>query len=866
MSITSPAGFTPQFQTTGLVSGLSGVNIQAVINALLQAYELPVTNLQNEQSNINSNVSDWQAINKDMATFQAAAQALSTPSGWNLMTASSSDTSVATATASAGAASGSLSFTVNQLAQAEILASHNSVSSTGTSITTDSQYLLSKGAENYGFQWLAAVQGSGLALGSHSIQVTQGSQAATITGTSALASQSFTTSDNTLGLTVNGTAYSLALPTGTTLSPSQIVSDLNSAAATAGAPVNFSLNSSGELVIATNSQGSANTLEVNTSTATTDPSTALSGLDLSSVAGTTVNGVNAVVNVDGTSNIITNISPGGEAQLTSGDSSGGSIEAKFASVTGPNGATASLTPGTVSATNVSLGNGSLSDVVNGINNANAGITASAVNISSGAYILQLASSTTGTDGQITVPLSETDTYNPFGTVLGNMNVIQAGQDAELSVGGSSGYTLSSQTDTFQNLMPGTNVTVAGTGSTTITISPDAQGQATQVQNLVNDANQVLSDIQKYAGYNESTKTAGPLMGNAILQNIQSQILSTFATDSGTSNLGNALAAGISVTSNGTISFDKTTFESEFNAHPHQVADLFQQGIQLPSGSPYAGEISLVYASNQTQPGTYALTVTQPALQATDTGNEYYTSPTSTVSTAETLTIGSGGSTATYSTTVGETLSAIAQGLNQTFANDSMALSAQVVDTGSGYAVQVTSNSYGSSAGFSVSSTASGTGTTGLAATANTISNYTGQNVAGYIDLNGTDVYGSGNGQYLAFSTSNPQLGGLDLQITTPSTLTYPISTNVTYAQGIGQQLSSQMYNASNPINGSITTTVQNLQQQSTGLNPQIAFYQQIVAQEKNMLEAQFSQMQATIGSLENQGSMLSASLAQLPGL
>jgi hypothetical protein len=205
-------------------------------------------------------------------------------------------------------------------------------------------------------------------------------------------------------------------------------------------------------------------------------------------------------------------------------------------------------------------------------------------------------------------------------------------------------------------------------------------------------------------------------------------------------------------------------------------------------------------------------------------------------------------------------------LNQTFANNSMALSAQVVDTGSGYAVQVTSNSYGSSAGFSISSTASGTGTTGLAATANTIYNYTGQNVAGYIDLNGTDVYGTGNGQYLAFPTNNSQLAGLDLQITTPSTLTYPISTNVTYVQGLGQQLSSQMYNASNPVNGSVTTTVQNLQQQSTGLNPQIAFYQQIVAQEKKTLEAQFSQMQATIGSLENQGSMLSASLAQLPGL
>ncbi|MCL4434259.1 MAG: flagellar filament capping protein FliD [Actinobacteria bacterium] len=861
MSITSPSGFSPQFLVNGLISG---INTQQVISALLQSYELPVTNLENQQSQINSQVKDWQAINKDIAAFQTAAQSLSTPSGWNLMTASSSDTSVATATATAGAASGSLTFSVNQLAQAEILASQNSVSSTSTSITSDSQYLLSKGAENYGFQWLATVQGSGLALGSHSIQVTQASQAATITGTAALTSQSFTTSDNTLGLTVNGTAYSLTLPTGTTLSPSQIVSDLNSAASSAGAPVNFSLNSSGELVVSTNDSGSADTLEINSSTATTDPSTAAAALDLPT--GTTVSGVNAVVNVDGTSNTITNIAPGGEVQLTSGDSSGGSIEVKFAGATGPNGSTAALSTGTVSATNISLGNGSLGDVVNNINAAGAGVTASAVQTSSGAYILQLASSTTGTDGQITVPLSGADAYNPFGTVLGNMNAIQSAQNAQISVGGTSGYTLSSQTDTFNNVMPGTNVTVTGTGSTTITVAPNAAGQATQVQNLVTAANQVLSDIQKYAGYNDQSKVAGPLMGNAILQGIQGQILSTFATNGGTSNLGNALAAGISVTSNGTISFNQTTFESEFAAHPHQVAALFEQGIQLPSGSPYTSEISLVYASNQTQPGTYALTVTQPALQATDTGDEYYSSPTSTVSTAETLTVGSGGATATYATTVGETLSAIAQGLNQTFANNSMALSAQVVDTTSGYAVQVTSNSYGGSAGFTLSSTASGTGTTGLAAAANTTYTYAGQNVAGYIDVNGTDVYGTGNGQYLAFPTTNSPLAGLDLQITTPGTLTYPISTNITYVQGLGQQLSSQMYAASSPINGSVTTTINSLQQQSTGLDPQIAFYSQIVAQEKKTLEAQFAQMEATLGSLKNQGAMLSSSIAQLPGL
>ena len=58
--------------------------------------------------------------------------------------------------------------------------------------------------------------------------------------------------------------------------------------------------------------------------------------------------------------------------------------------------------------------------------------------------------------------------------------------------------------------------------------------STSVQNLVTAANQVLSDITQYAGYNASTKVAGPLMGSAVLQNLQNQILGTFAATAGSS--------------------------------------------------------------------------------------------------------------------------------------------------------------------------------------------------------------------------------------------------------------------------------------------------------------------------------------------
>ena len=51
----------------------------------------------------------------------------------------------------------------------------------------------------------------------------------------------------------------------------------------------------------------------------------------------------------------------------------------------------------------------------------------------------------------------------------------------------------------------------------MSVAPDATAASNAVQQLVTDANTVLSDIQTNAGYNAQTKTAGPLMGSAVLQ-------------------------------------------------------------------------------------------------------------------------------------------------------------------------------------------------------------------------------------------------------------------------------------------------------------------------------------------------------------
>ncbi len=132
-----------------VVNGLiSGINTQAVIQALLQSYQLPINNLQSEQSTLNSKASDYQTLNTDLQSLMTAANALNTSSQWNLASATTSNGAVATATSSPGAATGSLSFAVSQLAQANLLASTGGVSSTGTVVTSSPSLLLATGGKH----------------------------------------------------------------------------------------------------------------------------------------------------------------------------------------------------------------------------------------------------------------------------------------------------------------------------------------------------------------------------------------------------------------------------------------------------------------------------------------------------------------------------------------------------------------------------------------------------------------------------------------------------------------------------------------------------------------------------------------------
>jgi flagellar hook-associated protein 2 len=830
---------TPSVVDYGLESGL---NTQQIIQAELEPYQEPETDLQNQQTTLNSNVADYQQINSDLMTLQTDASSLATASGWNARQATSSDTDVATATAGPGTPAGSLQFVVQQLATASSLVSSGTVASTSQIVDSQPSLLVAQGGA-LGFAGLAA--GTGLTLGSHAIEVTQSSEAASTTGTVALGSQSSgvtitTGSNDSLAVTVDGTAYNLTIaqsPAGG-YSGSALLAAVQNAISTAGASgvLQAGYDANGNLILSTVDQGSSQSLQIT-------GGDALGTLGLSTMASAST-GVDGIISVDGTSNTLTTVTPGGSitlngaagAQIT-GTLVGGSSQSQVNS--------SLLSTGSITATNVSTGNGSLADIVSNINAANLGVTASSVQTGPDAFLLQLSSSTTGTDSALSVDM------NAFASSsLGTLNVASAGKNAVVLVGGAGGYALQSQTNSMSGLLPGLSISLlaASANPVTVTVAPDASAATTAVQNVVDDANAVLSDIQTDAGYNAQTKTGGPLMGSAVLETVTNEIQSIFASISGSSSLGNALNIGLTL-SGGQIQFNKSTFQTAYAANPTQVAAMFtQDGTFAPSSPAYTGEVSLSYAGNTTRAGTYDVQVSQSAQQATDNGAVL---TSGSVGAAEQLAVTMNGATANYSTSAGESLADVAAGLNTALAAAGMSLSAQVVN--GGQQLELTSDDYGSQSTFTVTSNNAATGSTGLAGT------FAGVDVAGTIN----GVAATGQGQFLSAPLSDPTLAGMSVQVTTPNISSLTDLGSLTYQPGIAQSLTSLASAMSDPTQGEITQTVKSMQEQSTGLNSQIAFYANIVSHEQTMLLNQYATLEETIGTLKNQGSALTAELAQI---
>jgi flagellar hook-associated protein 2 len=254
-----------------------------------------------------------------------------------------------------------------------------------------------------------------------------------------------------------------------------------------------------------------------------------------------------------------------------------------ATLSGGNGALV-FTMGSGKNETVSIGSGSLTlnDVAAAINKQDGGVKANVIGTSAGARLV-LESSGTGSSAAFTVTgtgaLSQFD-FNPSSsTANAGETLAQTAQDASFTL---NGVPILSASNTLSSTISGITITLAGSGSTSLSVSSSPTNLSTSVQTVATSLNKAISLIAtatKYvpASSASGSASAGILLGNFSATELKNELVTSVSglVASGIS----AGAIGLSVSSSGTISFNATSFANEYATNSTAVDKLISNLYQ-----------------------------------------------------------------------------------------------------------------------------------------------------------------------------------------------------------------------------------------------------------------------------------------------
>jgi flagellar hook-associated protein 2 len=211
---------------------------------------------------------------------------------------------------------------------------------------------------------------------------------------------------------------------------------------------------------------------------------------------------------------------------------------------------------------------------------NAGaLTATIVNAADGAHLV-LSSAAMGAANAITVSQSGGDgglaalEYNPQLTT--NYRQLRAAADAEAYI---AGERQTSTTNVFLDAVDGVNITLlkADPGEVkTVTIANDTASTTTKVKAFVDQFNALSKQMTSLRNYDAATKKGGPLLGDAMLRAIESEMRTKLVDPvAGATGPYQTLASvGITTQKDGTLKLDTEKLTAAMSADFDGVARLF----------------------------------------------------------------------------------------------------------------------------------------------------------------------------------------------------------------------------------------------------------------------------------------------------
>lgn len=213
---------------------------------------------------------------------------------------------------------------------------------------------------------------------------------------------------------------------------------------------------------------------------------------------------------------------------------------------------------------------SLAGMRDQINAANAGVTASIVNDASGARLVLTSTSTGETNG---FRISATETVDDGVATTGlsalafdpgsgatQMTQTMAAANAQATI---NGLAVASASNTFANVSDGLSITVAkvNPAAVDVTVGDDTASVRTAINDFVSAFNSLVTAIHTQTKYDEATKTAAPLQGDATVNSLYNQLRGVINEPSTASGMWSTLSdIGLAMGPDGTLKTDTAKLE------------------------------------------------------------------------------------------------------------------------------------------------------------------------------------------------------------------------------------------------------------------------------------------------------------------
>jgi flagellar hook-associated protein 2 len=216
---------------------------------------------------------------------------------------------------------------------------------------------------------------------------------------------------------------------------------------------------------------------------------------------------------------------------------------------------------------------------------NPGVRATLINASDGAHLV-LTSSTTGAANAIQVSQAGGDgglaalTYSASDQT--NYRELKPAQDARVFV---AGYPTTSSTNVIEGVIDGVSLNLASAApGTTVTfeVTLDKAAVEAKIKTFVDAYNGLRNQISRLGGYDAASKTAGPMLGDALLTGVDSELRRTLSEPvSEAGEVYQTLASiGVTTQANGTLAINASKLQTALGSNFEAVSKLFgsEEGV------------------------------------------------------------------------------------------------------------------------------------------------------------------------------------------------------------------------------------------------------------------------------------------------